>query len=89
MSPRRIGTPPTPLYRKRVCPPPSPAGEVVGDSQFGRLEKKPSTLSTMCTKLYYPHPPPWQHNYVNQKTENMGKIYKPGGGGGGGGMDLA
>jgi hypothetical protein len=26
----------------------SPAGEGVGECQFGRLEKKPSTLSTLC-----------------------------------------
>ncbi len=26
----------------------SPAGEGVGESQFGRLDKKPSTLSTLC-----------------------------------------
>jgi hypothetical protein len=26
----------------------SPAGEGVGESQFGRLEKKPSPLSTLC-----------------------------------------
>ncbi len=47
---------PHPLFRKRVCPPPetkgegaySPAGAGVGESHFGRLEKKPSTLSTLC-----------------------------------------
>ncbi len=46
--------PPQPLSRKRMCTPPNqrgggtPAGEVVGESQFGRMEKKPSTaLSTL------------------------------------------
>ncbi len=47
---------PPPPPRNRVCPPPepkaegthSPAGEGVGKSQFGRLEKKPNTLSTPC-----------------------------------------
>jgi hypothetical protein len=29
----------------------SPAGEGVGESQFGRLEKKPSILSTLCLLL--------------------------------------
>ncbi len=49
----RIGTPPPPLPQASVYPPEpkvraySPAGEGVGGSQFGRLEKKPSTLSTL------------------------------------------
>jgi hypothetical protein len=29
----------------------SSTGEGVGESQFGRLEKKPCTLSTLCTKV--------------------------------------
>jgi hypothetical protein len=46
-----------PLPRKRVWPLPPPVtkggthssvGEGVGGSQFGRLEKKPSTLSALC-----------------------------------------
>jgi hypothetical protein len=48
---------PRPLSRKRVCPPPgtkggggggtnSPACEGMGELQFGRLERKLSTLST-------------------------------------------
>jgi hypothetical protein len=49
-----------PLSRQRVCPSPrnqggggahSPAGEGLGESQFRRLEKKLSTLPTLC-----PHP---------------------------------
>ncbi len=58
LSPRRIGTPPPPSLPQWVCTPPpaepkegrthSPAGEGVGKSQFGRLEKKPSTLSLLC-----------------------------------------
>ncbi len=53
----RIGTPgpPHPLSHKRVWTSPgnqrggtpSPAGEGLGVSQFGRMEKKPSTLSTL------------------------------------------
>ncbi len=30
----------------------SPAGEVLGESQFGRLERKLSTLSTLCLYCY-------------------------------------
>ena len=45
-----------PLSRQRVCPSPqnrggrahSPAGEGLGESQFRRLEKNLSTLSTLC-----------------------------------------
>ncbi len=48
-----------PLSCQRVCPfprtkgggAPSPAGEGVGKSQFQRLEKKLSTLPTLCCKL--------------------------------------
>ncbi len=55
--PRRNWDPPHPLSHKWVCPSPrnqtgggahSPAGEGVGESQFLRLEKKLSTLSTLC-----------------------------------------
>jgi hypothetical protein len=55
-----IGTPPLPLSRKQVCTPPpepkggganSPAVEGVGESQFGRLEKRPSTLSTLWFRV--------------------------------------
>ncbi len=55
-SPRPNWDSPNPLSRQRVCPPPpgtkggrvhSPAGEGVGKSQFGRLENKLSTLSTL------------------------------------------
>jgi hypothetical protein len=60
----RIGTPMHPLSRMGVYPPPpqpkgggrkhSPAGEGVGGSQFGRLLKKPSTLSTLwCAPLVH------------------------------------
>ncbi len=53
-----IGIPPPPLPQW-VCIPPepqegrthSPAGEGVGVSQFGWLEKKPSTLSTFCRPI--------------------------------------
>jgi hypothetical protein len=52
-SPSELG-PPHPLSRKRLCPPPEPKGGGYtrlrvreGGSQFGRLEKKPSTLSTL------------------------------------------
>ncbi len=54
----RIGTL-HPHFRKRVCTPtPEPkggilaAGEGVGESQFGRLEKKPSALSTLWVIQY-------------------------------------
>ncbi len=55
LSPRPNLDPPPPS-RKRVRPSPpnqrggthSPAVEGVGRSQFGRLEKKPSTLSKLC-----------------------------------------
>ncbi len=69
-----------PLSRQRVCPSPrnqrgggahSCAGEGLGESQFQRLEKKFSTLPTLCIKpigpMYiafcrlhplFPHPPP-------------------------------
>jgi hypothetical protein len=45
-----------PFFRQQVCPASqnqgvgahSPAGEGLGESQFGRLEKKLSTLPTLC-----------------------------------------
>jgi hypothetical protein len=54
-----IGTAPPPLPQESVSPPPelkgegeggphSPTGERVGESQFRRLEKWLSTLSTLC-----------------------------------------
>jgi hypothetical protein len=53
-----IGTPPPhPLSRKRVSFPPEPKGGVVpacegvGESQFGRLERKLSTLSTLWLQV--------------------------------------
>jgi hypothetical protein len=58
--------PPHPLSRKRVCSPTpspvtngggdthSPAGEGAGGSQFGLLEKMPSTLSTLCGLAGFP-----------------------------------
>jgi hypothetical protein len=48
------------LSRQRVCPSPrkqrgggahSPAGEGLGESQFRRLEKKLSTLPTLCLRV--------------------------------------
>jgi hypothetical protein len=46
-----------PLSRQRVCPSPrnrggghSPAGEGLGESKFRRLEKKLSTLPTLCSR---------------------------------------
>jgi hypothetical protein len=53
-----IGTPPTPLHLARVPLPSEPKGGegtlacgwVVGRSQFWRLEKKLSTLPTLCQK---------------------------------------
>ncbi len=60
LSPSELG--PHPLSRKQVWPPPlgtkgggtQPPGrrEGVGESQFGRLKKKPSTLSTLWLGLY-------------------------------------
>ncbi len=45
----RIGTPPPhPLFPEPKGGTHSPAGEGVGGSQLGRLEKNPSTLSTQC-----------------------------------------
>ncbi len=62
MSPRRNwDPPPTPLPPASVYPPPpepregrirSPAGKGVGESQFGRQEKNPSTLSTLWYLLF-------------------------------------
>ncbi len=48
----QIGTP-TPSAASDVSPggTHSPAGEGVGESQFGRLEKKASTLSTLCSTV--------------------------------------
>ncbi len=58
MSPRRNWDLSHPLSRKRVPPPPnqgggahSPAGEGMGESQFGRLEKQLSTL--LCEEKCY------------------------------------
>jgi hypothetical protein len=59
--PLELGPPSHPLSRKRVRHSPGTrgaggggthllAGEGVGASQFERLEKKPSTLSTLCFK---------------------------------------
>ncbi len=54
-----LDPPPPPLPQATVYPPwtkgggnilYSPAGEGVGESQFRRLEKKPSTLSTLCCR---------------------------------------
>ena len=55
MSPRRNWDSPTPFLASECAPPPgtkggeahSPAGEGLGKSQFPRLEKKLSTLSTL------------------------------------------
>ncbi len=52
---------PHPRARKRVCPPTepkgggthSPVGEGVGGSQFGRVEKKPSTLVYLLYKISF------------------------------------
>jgi hypothetical protein len=52
-----------PVSRQRVCPSSpnrgrggahSPAGEWLGESQFRRLEKKLSTLPTLCPQRYRP-----------------------------------
>jgi hypothetical protein len=56
MSPRRNLDSPSPSPASEWAPAPepkgggahSPAGEGVGESQFRRLEKKHSTLSTLC-----------------------------------------
>ncbi len=59
MSPSRNWDSPTPLSPASVTLPPepgggahSPAGEGLGESQFRRLEKKLSTLPTLCPGLY-------------------------------------
>ncbi len=58
-----IGTLPPPLSPWRVCPSPrnqrvggthSRAGEGLGESQLRRLEKRPSTLSTLWWHTVYP-----------------------------------
>ncbi len=41
-----IGTPPTPLPQVSA---PSPAAKGMGEYQFQRLEKKLTTLPTLCT----------------------------------------
>jgi hypothetical protein len=52
--PRPHWDPPLPLLQASVSPPQpggggnSSAGEGVGGSKLGRLEKKPSTLSILC-----------------------------------------
>jgi hypothetical protein len=47
----------------------SPAGEGVGESQFGRLEKKPSALSTLCIKsLVFSRLP----NYIFSQAPSFG-----------------
>jgi hypothetical protein len=59
VSPRvEIGTFPTPSPASDYAPPPgtkggthSSAGEGLGESQFQRLEKKHSTLSTLCCQV--------------------------------------
>ncbi len=59
LSPRQNWDPPIPLLQASVYPyetkggvKHSPAGEGVGASQCGRLEKKPSTLSTLWYYTY-------------------------------------
>ncbi len=57
MSPRRNWDCPTPSLASECAPPPgtkgggahSPAGEGLGESPFRRLEKKLSTLPTLCS----------------------------------------
>jgi hypothetical protein len=48
--------PPRPLSSKRVCPPPLvptlACGRGGGESQLGRLERKPGTLSTLWYSLF-------------------------------------
>ncbi len=57
MSPRRNWDSPNPWLTSECAPPPitgeahSPAGEGLGESQFRRLEKKHSTLPTLCYRL--------------------------------------
>ncbi len=57
MSPRRNWDSPNPSLASECAPPPrsggkpqSPAGEGLGESQLRRLEKKLSTLPTLCQK---------------------------------------
>jgi hypothetical protein len=72
-----IGTAPPLLPQASVYPPPppnrgggarSPAGEGVGESQFGRLEKKLSTLSTLCKQKYFSD----RDNNVNTEKQDYG-----------------
>jgi hypothetical protein len=57
-SPRRNWDSPTPSLSSECAPPPGtkggdhlPAGEGLGESQFRRLEKKLSTLPTLCADV--------------------------------------
>jgi hypothetical protein len=60
LSPRPNWDSPTPSLASECVPPPeqkgggthSHADEGLGESQFGRLEKKPRTLSTLCTRTF-------------------------------------
>ncbi len=59
MSPRRNWDSPTPSLASECAPPHytkgggthTPAGEGLGESQFRRLEKRLSTLPTLCSSL--------------------------------------
>ncbi len=68
-----------PLTGRRVCPPPSfgsGGGDTLscdwggGGSQFGGLEKKPSTLSTLCCVQKTIKSPKWILLYCIQCTQN-------------------
>ncbi len=58
LSPRPNWDPLRPFSRKQMCPPPprnqrgGTQGEGVGESHFGRLEKRP--LSTLCVNSAFP-----------------------------------
>jgi hypothetical protein len=61
MSPRRNWDSPNPSLASECAPPPrtggegahSPAGEGLGKSRFRRLEKKLSTLPTLCVGVFF------------------------------------
>jgi hypothetical protein len=65
MSPRRNWDSPNPSLASECAPPPepkgggahSPAGEGLGEPQFRRLEKKLSTLPTLCILFSHPFAP--------------------------------
>ncbi len=90
MFPRRNWDSPTPFLAGACAPPPwtnggkahSPAGDGLGESQFRRLEKKLSTLSTLCSLLNTfkrkgknPHPEPDPYFWLKDSDPGGSKTF--------------